>query len=154
VVLASATSFTRALQRVYENAWQLPRLGLRGSFRGLAWLLALIAYLVVLGLGIRLTASPAPGVTVLRAVLIIVSAFGLWWMTPFLLLCGRIRARALLLTGALTAAGLVIAARVSTMVLPRIVRSNEQHFGTIGVVFAIQSWLVIIGGIIVSAAIL
>src|SRR5262249_52316372 len=34
LVLFSATSFTRALQRVYEAAWQVPKGGLRGSVRG------------------------------------------------------------------------------------------------------------------------
>jgi membrane protein len=154
VVLASATSFTRALQRIYENAWQLPRLGLRGSFRGVAWLLGLVVYFVVIGLAFRLTASPAPAVSLLRLVLVGSTGFGLWWMTPFLLLCGRVRARALLLTGALTTAGLIAAAGVSTKVLPGVIRSNERQFGTIGVVFAIQSWLVALGGLIVAAAIL
>ena len=50
VVLVSATAFTRALQRVYETAWGLPRFGLRGSVRGLVWLAGLVAYLSLLGL--------------------------------------------------------------------------------------------------------
>ena len=34
LVVASATAFTRALQRVYERAWALPKLGVRGAWRG------------------------------------------------------------------------------------------------------------------------
>src|SRR5258705_5175648 len=61
VVLASATSFTRALQRVYEGAWGLPRLGLRGSLRGLVWLVEVALYLAVLGTAIRFAGGGVPG---------------------------------------------------------------------------------------------
>jgi len=37
--------------------------------------------------------------------------------------------------------------------MPRLVRNQEQQYGTIGVVFAIQSWLVVVAGVIVGAAV-
>jgi membrane protein len=154
VVFGSATSFTRALQRLYENAWQLPRLGLRGSIRGLGWLVGLIAYLAVLGAAVKLTASPAIAVSLLRMVMLTACAFLLWWLTPFVLLCGRVRARALVVTGVLTAAVTVVAARISAIVMPRIIGSNERQFGTIGAAFAIESWLVVMASLIVAAAVL
>lgn len=75
-------------------------------------------------------------------------------MTPFLLLCGRVQPRALLLTGGLTAVALLIAGKVSTVVMPRIVGKNERQYGTIGAIFAIQSWLVVMACLIIVAAIL
>ena len=39
------------------------------------------------------------------------------------------------------------------MVVPRLVRSNEQQFGTIGAVFAIESWLVVVGCALVLCAV-
>lgn len=153
VVLASATSFTRALQRVYENAWQLPRLGMKGTVRGLGWLVGIVAYLVVLGVALKLTSSRAPAVLTIRMVLVVSGSFALWWTTPFILLCGRVRMRAVLVTGLLTAISVLIAGTVSAHVLPRIIEKNEAQFGTIGVVFAIQSWLVVMGSIVVGAAI-
>src|SRR4029434_120277 len=89
VVFASATSFTRALQRVYELAWGLPRLGIRASLRGLAWLLAVVAYLAVLGTAIRFAGAGVPG-TLLRSVLATSGAVLLWWWTPYVLLVGRV----------------------------------------------------------------
>jgi membrane protein len=154
VVLGSATSFTRALQRVYEMSWQIPRLGLRGSLRGLGWLVGLLVYLALLGLALRLTASPAAGPTLLREAMLIISAFLLWWLTPFVLLCGRVRLRSLIATGALTAIVVVIAGHVSAVVMPRIIGTNERQYGTIGAVFAIESWLVVIAGLIVACTIL
>jgi membrane protein len=153
VVLASATSFTRALQRAYEHSWQLPKGGVRGSIRGLFWLLGLTIYLVMLAIVLQLTKSQDLGIVILHDGVVIASALGLWWMTPFLLLCGRVQLRALAFTAILTALVVVIAGLVSTVVMPRIVSSNEKQFGTIGVVFAAQSWLVVMGGIIVGAAI-
>jgi membrane protein len=154
VVLGSATSFTRALQRVYENAWRLPRLGLRGSVRGLGWLVGLIAYLILLSVAIKLTASPAVAVSLMRLVLQCVAALGLWWFTPFILLCGRVRLRPLLLTGVLTAIAIVVAGAVSAVVMPRLIGSNERQYGTIGAAFAIESWLVVMSALIVACAIL
>src|SRR5215467_13154789 len=91
LVLASATAFTRALQRVYQNAWGLEKLGLRGLWRWFAWLLGLIVYFSILGAIAHLINHGGvmkPVATVL--------GFLLWWWTPFLLLGGRVRARVLL----------------------------------------------------------
>jgi len=42
---------------------------------------------------------------------------------------------------------------LSAIYMPRTVHNQEQQYGTIGVVFAIQSWLVVVAGVIVSAAV-
>ena len=152
VVLASATSFTRALQRTYELAWDLPKAGLRGSVRGLVWLVSLVAYVTVLGTAVRLAGSSPPG-TVLRTVLVVAGSVLLWWWTPYLLLLGRVRARALLPGGLITAGALLVLGAVGSVVVPRTVRTNERQFGTIGVVFAIESWLVVIACTIVGCAV-
>lgn len=152
VVLASATSFTRALQRVYEGAWGLPRLGLRASLRGLVWLVGMVAYLAVLNVALRLAGSGTPG-TVARAVLLVLGSVVLWWWTPYLLLVGRVRPRALLPTGLFTAAAMAVLGVAGSVYVPRSVRSNERQFGTIGVVFAIESWLVVIGCTLVATAV-
>jgi membrane protein len=153
VLLASATSFTRALQRVYEVSWGLPRLGLRGSLRGVVWLVALAAYLAILGLALHYV-SGGVAATVVRVVLSGIGAVGLWWWTPFVLLMGRVRLRSLLPCGVLTAVCLLVLGRVSVVVLPRAISNNERRFGTIGVIFAIQSWLVVVGVTIVAAAVI
>jgi membrane protein len=152
IVLASATAFTRALQRLYENSWQLPRLGLRGTARGLLWLVGMLIYLAVLGSALRLT-SGLPIDDLLRTVLSAAGAFLLWWWTPFLLLSGRVRARALLPTAALTGLAMVVLGWVSQAIMPRTIISNERQFGTIGVVFAIESWLVVVACVIVGTAV-
>jgi membrane protein len=152
VVIASATSFTRALQRVYELSWGLPRLGLRGSVRGVVWLLALAFYTGILGLVLHYAHGGASA-TALKIAVTAAGAFGLWWWTPFVLLMGRVRLRALLPCGLLTGTAMLVLGRVSAVVVPRTVRTNERRFGTIGVAFAIQSWLVVVCCTIVAAAV-
>jgi len=152
VVLASATSFARALQRVYELAWGLPRLGLRGRIRGLMWLFGVVVYVALLGTAVRLAGGGATG-TALRGVLVTTGGVLLWWWTPYVLLDRRVRPRALLPGGLLTAGALLAVGLVGSVYVPRSVRSNERQFGTIGVVFAIESWLVVVGCVLVGAAV-
>jgi len=153
VVIASATSFTRALQRVYELSWGLPRLGLRGSLRGLAWLVAVSSYFGVLGLALHYAKGGVPAAA-LKVALTAVGAVGLWWWTPYVLLMGRVRLRSLLPCGVLTGVALIVLGRVAAVVVPRTIRNNERRFGTIGVVFAVQSWLVVLSCTIVAAAVI
>jgi len=154
LVLFSATSFTRALQRVYEAAWQVPKGGLRGSVRGLAWLVGLIAYFALIALALKLTSSRAFAVSALRTALVLACSLSLWWLTPFVLLCGRVRLRALAATALLTTAATYAAGWLSTVIMPRRISSSERQFGTIGVAFAVESWLVVTAAVVVVAAML
>jgi membrane protein len=144
LVIGSATAFTRALQRMYQNAWGLPKLGLRGLWRGFAWLLGLVAYLGVLGTiahVIHHGGVLAPVSTIL--------GFGLWWWTPFLLLGGRVRARALIPAAVILTSAQLVAGLLSSAIVPRTIRTNESNYGPIGAVFAFESWLVVIMGVLV-----
>jgi membrane protein len=144
LVIGSATAFTRALQRMYQNSWGLPKLGLRGLWRGLAWLVGLVAYLSVLGTIAHLIHHGgvlAPVSSVL--------GFGLWWWTPFLLLGGRVRARALIPAAVIITVAQLVTGLVSSAIVPRTIRSNESNYGPIGAVFAFESWLVIVMGVLV-----
>ena len=147
IILGSATAFTRALQRVYERAWELEKLGLRGIWRSVAWVLGMVVYLSIVGFFVHLVKDAGASTTFTTLL-----GLGLWWWTPFLLLGGRVRWRALLPGAALTAIAQFIVALVSIIVLPRTIRNNETHYGPIGVVFAIESWLVVLGGVLVVSS--
>jgi len=147
LVLGSATAFTRALQRVHEGAWGLPKLGLRGGWRWLAWLTVLGLYMAVLGALVNLVRLRE-----INTVFQVVLGFAFWWWTPFLLLGGRVCWRALIPGAVLTTAAQVVATAVSAVVMPRMFRSNEADYGPIGVVFALETWLIVIAGILVVGA--
>lgn len=146
--LVSATSFTRALQRIYERSWELPRLGFRTAWRGAVWIIGFLAYLEILFLSGKLTQGTpfeAPGTAAWVLLL--------WWWTPYLLLGGRVRWRALVPTALLSGIALSVVGFVSAHYMPYALRSNERTYGTLGVVFALESWLVVVCGALVGCAI-
>lgn len=145
LVLFSALSFTRALQRLYQLAWGQPSLGLRAAKWGLAWLALALAVLA---------ARPAilGGVHgVPRVVLSILLAGALWLVTPYVLLARRVPWRRLMPTAALTSLGMTALGLGSAIWMPRTVSKSAEQFGVIGVAFALLSWLVG-GGLVLVAA--
>ncbi|MEU8134057.1 YhjD/YihY/BrkB family envelope integrity protein [Streptodolium elevatio] len=153
LVLLSATSFSRALQRVYERSWRLSPGGLRSAWRPLAWIVGMVTYFVLIGLTFRVTHGGGP-LTVVRMALASAGSIALWWWTPFVLLSGRVRWRALLPTALATAAGTLVLGVVSAEYVPRLLSSNERRYGTIGVAFAIESWLVVLFAVVLAATVL
>jgi membrane protein len=144
IIVGSATAFTRTLQRMYQRAWDVPPLGLRGLWRGVAWLAGIAVYFVGLGIAIRLTGNLG-----ISGLIGSIAGVAMWWWTPYLLLGGRVSWRALLPGAILTALGQLILSSLSAVFVPRMIRSNELQYGTIGTVFAIESWLVIVCGVFV-----
>ncbi|MEV7020562.1 ribonuclease BN [Kitasatospora sp. NPDC093558] len=135
----SATTLSRAIQRVCERCWELPRAAARlAAWRWLVWLLVWLVWLVFqaplwdgfgagrwLGLPMTFAGSTA-----------------LWWWTQHLLLGARVRWPPLL-PGALlcgvAVVGLGVAGRIY---LPRAMAHSVARFGTYGVVFTGLSWLI------------
>ncbi|GGJ77797.1 hypothetical protein GCM10010123_04820 [Pilimelia anulata] len=145
LVLASATAFARALQRMYQRMWRLPPLGLRGWWRSVAWLGGAFGYLAAVAAAAWLGDGPVPAGLVAGA-----AGPALWWWTPHLLLGGRVTWRALAPLALLTATAQVVVARLTAVVMPRAIRTSEAEYGPIGVVFAIESWLVVVCGVLVA----
>lgn len=132
----SALAFARALQRLYESSWRVERLGVRASGFGLIWLAALIAYLSLLPVISGLTGIPGWDLTVS------LSAGGaLWLATPYLLLARRVNPRRLLPSALLTVVSMTVVGACSALYMPALVESYGEEFGTIGVAFALLSWL-------------
>ncbi len=147
VTLISATALSRALQRVCERCWDLPKAGARMSaWRWLVWLLGWLAALLVQaplrhGFG---------GGTGLGVVLSLVTSVLLWWWTQHLLLGARMRWKPLLPGAVLAGVGMVTYVYVSGVFMPANMRRTTAQFGSLGYVFAMLSWL--IGGCCVVVA--
>ncbi|MEU8483873.1 YhjD/YihY/BrkB family envelope integrity protein [Streptomyces sp. NPDC048641] len=139
VTLLSATSCSRALQRVCERSWHVPPAGLRLiAWRWLVWLLVWLAALVVQGLlrdGFGLGRW-------LGLLLSFVSSTLLWWWTQHLLLGSRVGWLPLLPGAVLTGTGVVALAWASRFYLPRTLNRSVDEFGPLGLVFTLLSWLI------------
>lgn len=146
LLVISALSFTRAMQRMYVRAWRLEPLGLQGNVWGLLWLAVFIAFW-----------SLQPAVVALFqgvlafAVSLAISTL-LWLWTPWLLLARRIPWRRLLPQAILTAVGMAALAVGAAIYLPRAVSSASAEFGILGVAFTLLSLLFAISFVLVVTA--
>ena len=135
ILLISALSLARALQRMYEQAWELEPRGMRDTPYGLLWLA-----------GVCLYASLHPALKGelphwLAEVSSIVGTFALFLGTPYIVLGRRLDWRLLVPQAILGAVGMTALRGASELYLPRALASSAEQFGTIGFCFAIVSWL-------------
>ena len=142
LVLASATSLSRALTRAFAAIWDFPRPRSRliSAWRWLAAVLALtVALLLVHSLGEH--ASVLPPRQVWPFAISFVCDLVVATFVPWVLLSGTVAPR-LLVPGAATFALLMLAIRpVSAIWLPRALETSADRYGAIGVAFTYLAWL-------------
>jgi len=152
VVFYSTLSFTRALQRLWEAAWELPRAGVRGTLHALTGFALLVAQILALAL-LANAFSGWPGADVAGFALSIVVAAGLWLQLQYLLLSRRVP-RATLVPGAVLAGvGQAVVSLYSAVWMPRLIATNATRYGVIGVTFALLTWLIVVAFCMVGAAV-
>lgn len=145
LLLISALSFSRGLQRLYELSYRLPALGMRNTPRGVLWLV----FLVVLAGARPIVTSPFGGE--LKVVVTLIISVGGWIITPYLLLGKRVAWRPLLPGALLTALGMAGVGIWSVVWMPHTLAASAQQFGVIGVGFALMSWLFAVAVVVVVA---
>ena len=150
LLVVSALSFCRAMQRLYERSWRLPARGVRSSGSHLIWL-GLAAVYASLGTTLNTRAAEWLGPTGRLAVGFVLSCL-LWMWTPYLLLGRRVERRALRSTGILTAVGMTAFSAASLFYMPRSIESAAEQFGSIGIAISIVSWLIGAGFVLVASA--
>ncbi|MFI7005926.1 YhjD/YihY/BrkB family envelope integrity protein [Streptomyces sp. NPDC050145] len=148
VALASATSFSRAMVRVCERAWDLPKASTRiTAWRWVVWLLALVLFVFLQG---PIRQGFGAG-ALLGVPLFFLLSTGVWLWTQHLLLAGRLPWLPLLpgavLAGAATSA-LSLSARVY---LPHALDRALGEYGALGMVLAMLSWLIVLGAAVTFA---
>jgi membrane protein len=146
LLIVSALSFTRGLQRLFEGAYRLPALGMRGTGYGLQWI-GLVVVLVTLR---PIAIDALHGVA--NAIATLSSGTLLWLATPYLLMGKRLAWRRLLPGAVLTAIAMSLLGVASLIWIPRTLDSLSSQFGFIGVAFAIVSWLFAAGCVLVGSA--
>lgn len=133
-LLISSLSLARAVQRMFEQAWELAPLSLRNSLYGLLWLCALIGYAAVTG-GIHAALGDGRRDVAASLIEVPVSALFFTW-SGRVLSAKRLPWRGLLpfgLIAAILTCGYVICA---TIYLPRLFDSYVARYGPVGAVFA------------------
>ena len=140
-----------ALQEIYEQAFDLPHRRIKDLPHRLAWLAVLIGASLLSGWagpGLRHAGGPA-----LLAVAGLVWATGFWWLTMRILLAGRISWRALFPAACATGVLYVAMQTVFSLVFSAMVISDEHTYGPIGTIFALLSYLIAIGVVVILGAV-
>jgi membrane protein len=146
IVIVSALSFTRALQRTFELTWELPKRGMRATGWNLAWLAAFATYLTVFPV-VRGIFHGWP-----YNLISLGGTFAIWLITPYLLLARRVHWRQLMPQAGLSAVGMTILAGGLLIYMPRALESSAGEFGAIGIAFTLLTMLWAGGFVLVTAA--
>jgi membrane protein len=153
ITLFSATSFARAVQRMYERVWELPHVGgVAGLRRSFVWLIGWLLTLQLVGL-LGFVARALRDDVVVRVLMQGMVSTAIWWWTVRVLLFGRVSWRRLLLTALVTGGCLTAYSWGSGLVMPTYVEQSAEQFGGLGLILAITTWLVGAAGILVVAAV-
>jgi membrane protein len=150
ILVLSALSFTRALQRIFQRAYGYASAGVRDIPRGFWWMASFAAWVVI--------SSPVKGVLqdfgglIVAVAVSTATGFVLWLVTPMLLLGERDWRR--LVPGALSSGLLgALLGVASSIYVPIAMTWSADRYGLIGVAFALQSWLLVAAFIVVIGAV-
>ena len=150
LLLVAVLSFTRAMQRLFEQAWELKPLSVRNSANGLLWITGFAFYLTLNGLVRGLLGRSDLDVTA-TLVLLPVEAVFLYW-SGRVLSAGRISRAQLLPFAVLGAALLSIYSIGAEVYVPHLFSTYATRYGVIGAVFAMISALFCVMLVAVGAA--
>lgn len=155
ITVLSASSFARAVQRMYERVWSQAHIGgFRGRRRCIGWLLGWLIGLQTLTLvGWATNQFDRVVLEPLWVLAKILAATALWWWSLHVLLAGRVGWRPLVVPAVLTGTMVVAYSAGSTLVMPRYASSSEAQFGTLGLVLAVATWLVGLALVLVVTAV-
>jgi uncharacterized BrkB/YihY/UPF0761 family membrane protein len=149
-LVAAVLSFTRVVQRLFEQTWELPPLSVRNTFNGLLWAGGLILYI---GLSNAINAALGRralevGVALLGVPL---SAVFLVW-SGWVLSAKRIARRTLVPFAVVGAALLAVYSVGAQLYLPHLFSTYATRYGVIGAVFALISALFCVMVVTVGSA--
>ncbi|MFJ4672436.1 YihY/virulence factor BrkB family protein [Kitasatospora purpeofusca] len=149
-LMISVLSFARAVQRLFEQAWELKPLSVRNTPNDVRWALAFVVYLAASGWlyavmgGARLKA----GAYLIEAPL--TGVFLVW--SGWILTAKRIAWRDLLPFGGIAAVLTTVYSVGATFYVPRLFSSYVTRYGAVGTVFAMLSALFGVVLVIVGSA--
>lgn len=153
-LLWTSLGVANAIEYAYNSAWQVKGRGLRDKAVALLWMASAgVIFLGSVGLGAALNKLPGWAATVAILVGAAVNT-GLFWWSAKLLTNLDLGWRPLL-PGAI-AGGLAFEAlkAVGTLFIPRAVASSSALYGSLGTIFALITWLFLLGRLLVYSSVL
>ncbi len=149
-LLVAILSFKRAMQRLFEQTWELAPLSVRNTINGLRWAAALAVFLLASG---WIHAVVGRGRLELGASLLMLpptAVFLVWG--GWILSAKRIDWQDLLPFGVIASILLAIYSVGATVYVPHLFSTYASRYGVIGAVFAIITTLFCVTLIVVGSA--
>ena len=149
-LLVAVLSFSRAVQRLFEQTWELDALSVRNTFNGLLWIGGLGLYVTVNGLLQAVLGHSRLDVTATLLTVPLSAVFLVW--SGWVLSAKRIARRDLLPFAVLGAALLAIYSIGAAVYVPHLFSTYATRYGVIGAVFAMISALFCVMVVLVGSA--
>lgn len=148
------SSFAVAIAHAYNQAWAVPARVNFERLKGLAWLAGAALMLAVGGfVTAGLTTLPALVAPLVLLLSLAVSTVLFLW-TSWVLPNRRVPWRALLPGAIFGGIGFEILKLAGAYIVPRLVQRSSALYGTIGVVFALLTWLLVLGRLVVFVTVI
>jgi membrane protein len=149
-LLVAVLSFSRGVQRLFEQTWELDPLSVRNTFNGLLWIGGLTLYVAVSGVLQAVLGHSRLELTATLITTPLSAAFLVW--SGWRLSGKRIGRRELLPFGILGAVLLAIYSVGAAVYVPHLFSTYATRYGVIGAVFALISALFCVMVVVVSSA--
>ncbi|KUO08770.1 hypothetical protein [Streptomyces sp. DSM 15324] len=135
----SVLSFSRTMQRLFEQTWELKPLGVRNTRYGLWWICVLSLYTGVIGWLYVVLGGGRLGLAAAVCEVPVTTAFLTW--SGRILSAKRLTGAALLPFAVSAAVLTAVYSVVATVYLPRVFNSYASRYGAAGAVFGMASAL-------------
>ncbi len=141
MALVASTSFSRAVARMCEGAWRLPKSGTRvAAWRWLLWLVAWLGILLFQG---SLKTGFGVGLWLGVPLSFLVGVL-IWWWSQHLLLVARVPWLPLLPGAVLAGGALAALSLTAQLYIPGALDRALNDYGSLGLVLTLLSWLIAI----------
>jgi membrane protein len=147
---AGTIAVVTSIEKLYERAFAEERLRRRDVPRRVAWVFVLLLVLILQAI-IQKPVRTAVGPVVQTGVRFVIATLFFWWTMHFLL-AGRAPWRVLLRPAIVTALLWIGLAIFSSLYFSSVLVSDSHEYGTIGVVFTLLTWFILVGGVFVLGA--
>ena len=148
-LMIAVLSFTRAVQRLFEQTWELKPLSVRNTVNGLIWIGGLTAFISLSGLVRGALGRSKLELTATLIILPLSAGFLIW--SGWVLSAKRIPRRELVPFGVIAAITTAIYSVGANVYVPGLFSTYATRYGVIGAVFALISTLFCVMVVVVAS---
>ena len=149
-LLVAVLSFSRAVQRLFEQTWELKPLSVRNTFNGLLWIGGLMVYAALSGAIHAVLGRSSLDITAALVAAPLAAVFLVW--SGWVLSAKRISRRDLLPFGILGSVLLALYSVGAAVYVPHLFDTYATRYGVIGAVFAMISAFFCVMVVLVGSA--